>query len=522
MRTETSIAELEAHGFEPVPEIMWDETTTLRPGVDFRDDVTYFTLPARVNETQTQGRGKAATEVVVVVDSLVTVTSGRESFRYTPENVAERGFTFPDHVTIDKVRRWSGTSIQDYIAGKTTPPDPVVLHAGIRSVYEEFVEFARQEYYDIMPLFVMGSYMFRLFGALGYIHFNGTAASGKSQNLRLLDALGFNTVWASSMSAAALYRQLAGMPGLTLLDEAEGWEGERGEELRRILNAGYLDGAVVRRAEKGKNDNFVVASFDSFGPKAIASINPLDYVIGSRCLVVEMMPAIRTIPEFDKSDVRWQRLRDRLYVWTLFHSPAIAALAAQWNGGIRNTRAPKLISRQWQITQLYVVLADYLDSFDQGHRCDELIAFFNDYFKRQQEQQDTTDRVRIVLKALPRVMSEFAAIDGHWYRLKDIHSVASAYLEEDSKEYFKTRTLGKNLDSLGFKTKRSKKDGSQIWLDPEVLRQQFRQRRVEPHDEDLAWLNGEVEYTQTFATGHQQAAPTDDLWASIADNEEPE
>lgn len=512
--------ELDAHGIEVVPEILWDETTTLRPGADFHDGVAYVTMPARVNETKTEGKGKAAHDVVVQVDALVTVTSERETFRFSEENVTERGFAYPTNVTLDKERRWSGASIQEYLRGAATPPDPAILFDGLRQVYEQYVEFARQEYYDVMPLFVMGSYLFRLFETTGYVHFNGTAASGKSQNLRILDALAFNAVWASSMSAAALFRQLAGMPGTTLLDEAEGFEGERGEELRRILNAGYLDGAVVRRAEKGKNDNFVVASFESFGPKAIASINPLDNVIGSRCLIVEMSPAIRTIPQFGRRDPRWTRLRDRLYLFAMYHTAEVAKLADEWNRETRLTRAPKLVGRQWEITQTYLVLADYIDRFDGGDRCDRLVAFFNDYFVRVQQQQDATDRTRLILKALPRVMAQYAAIDDHWYRIRDIHEITSSYIEEDAKEYFKTRTLGKNLDSLGFRQKRARKDGSQVYLDPEVVRQQFRQRRVEPHDEDIAWLNGEVEYTPRFATGGPQPVEPDDLWASIADAEE--
>ena len=510
MTAEVSLDDFTSHGFEPLPEIVWDEHTVLRPGVDYRDGTTYFTIPARVNVKREKKVGKKTESEVVQEDQLVVVSSARESFPYTPERVADKGFTYPDTVTMEKDRRWSSQSIVEFLRGQATEPDPALLHQGIRQVYEDYVEFAREQYYDILPLFVMGSYLFRLFSSLGYIHFNGTAASGKSQNLRILDALAFNTCWASSMSPAALYRQLAGMPGVVCIDEAEGFEGERGEELRRILNAGYLDGQKVRRAEKGKNDTFQVVGFESFGPKAIASINPLDYVIGSRCLIVEMAPAIRRIPEFDKDDQRWQRLRDKLYLWAMFHAERIADLVESWNRETRDSRAPKLIGRQWQITQLYIVLADYIDSYDGGTRCTQLIEFFNEYFVRLQQQQDATDRVRLVLKALPRVLCEYTAIDGGWFRLKDIHAMVSSYLEEDSKEYFKTRTLSKHLDVLGFKKKRAHKDGSQIWLDPEVIRQQFAQRRVEPHDEDRDWLAGTVSYERTAAMVDDHASIWED------------
>ena len=282
--------------------------------------------------------------------------------------------------------------------------------------------------------------------------------------------------------------------------------------------AGYTDGSTVKRVEKGKDDNFVVASFNMYGPKALASINPLDYVIGSRCLLVEMAPALRTIPTFQKRDERWQRLRDRLYLWAMYHTAAVAELIEEWEAGLHEQRAPKLISRQWEITQLYVILADYIDRTHNTGLCDRVIEFCNEYFVRQQAAQDATDRNRLILKALPRVMAQYPAIDGHWYRIKDIHAVVLEYLEEDAKEYFRTRGLGKNLDSLNFRTRRARKDGSQVWLDPDVMRHQFLQRRVEPYDEDLGWLNGEVDYEPYSAP--TPPAASDDLWASIADTED--
>lgn len=503
-----------------VPEIVWDDIDVLRPGMDFKGGLVYVTIPARINVIKTIGKGKGAKEVVEQMPWLACIRSDQTQFAYTEENVTKLGFNYPDHVIAEKERRWSSTSIVGFLKGEEPAPDPVAIFATIRKVYESYVEFAREEYYDVMPLFIMGSYLFRLYKSLGYLHFNGTAASGKSQNLRILEALAFNTAWASSMSSAALYRSLAGHPGTVAIDEAEGWEGERGEELRRILNAGYLDGSTVKRAEKGKNDNFVVASFESYGPKAIASINPLDAVIGSRCLIVAMRPAVRIIREFDKDDPRWQSIRDRLYLWMMYHATPVTEVIAEWNDTLRFKRAPGLIGRQWQISQLYITLADYLDRQDKGDRADRLITFFMDYFEALQRQQDASDRIRLVLRTLPEVLRTKVAFDGNWYHIKTIHEVVVQYIEDDAKDFYKTRNVSKHLEVLGFKKRRAHKQGQQVWLDAEAIRQEFKQRRVEPAEEDIAWLAGETEY-QTV-TNHQEAAVAAraDLWASVADEEE--
>ena len=500
-------------GVTVIAPLDFTETVTLRPGVDYHDGITYFTIPSKINTTKVEGKGKNAKEVPAQVEGLALVSSSGLALPFTPEYVEPLGFTFPDNVVLTKERRWSRESVERFLAGKAKVPSPAELHTTIRTVYEQYIDFANEAYFDMLPLFVMGSYMFRLFKSIGYLHFNGTAASGKSQNLRILDALAFNTYWASSMSAAALYRTLAGMPGLVVLDEAEGWEGERGEELRRILNAGYLDGQKVRRMEKGANDQFQVAAFDSFGPKAIASINPLDAVIGSRCIIVAMRPALKPIPEFDKDEPRWQNIRDELYLWTLHHSENVAALVDAWNNGIRNERATQLIGRQWQITQLYIVLADYIDTFDGGDRCNRLIAFFNGYFADLQKQQDATDRIRIVLKCLPRVLANHPPHDGGWFFLKTIHEVVTGVLDPDAVEYYKTRTLGKHLDVLGFKNKRSRKNGTQVWIDPQAVRNELRQRRVEPYEEDIAWFNGEVEYDPATPAPAAPDEPDDNPWS---------
>lgn len=515
--------DLEATGALVIDDVSWDEIDVLRPGMDFKNGVAYVTVPARLNVIKTVGTGKRAKEVVENILGLACLTSEGGRFAYTPEAVQREGFGYPDNVIIPRdARRWSSESIEQFrenIASNTPmPPNPPVLYQNIREVYEQYVEFAREEFYDVMPLFVMGTYLFRLFKSLGYIHFNGTQASGKSQNLNILRALAFNTQWASSMSSPALYRSLGGHPGTICIDEAEGFDGERGEELRRILNSGYLDGSTVKRVEKGAGDRFYVADFEAYGPKAIASINPLDNVIGSRCLVVAMRPALRRITEFDYDDPRWQALRDRCYLFLMYYATAMQDRIMEWNKVTRFERAPSLISRHWQITQMYIILADFIDSFDNGTRCEALIRFFTEYFAESQRQLDATDRIRLVLRCLPRVLNRFVPDDGGYFYLKSIHEVVTEYIEEDAKEYYKTRTLSKHLDVLGFKKRRPHKQGQQVWLEASQIRQEFQQRRVEPDPEDVPWLKGEVDYIATTRPIITKAS--DEMWASIAGEEE--
>jgi len=473
-----------------IDEIDWNPKPVLHTGMDFRDGVVYYTIPV-TRKGSKPGKGKDADPVPFSELQTYTITSDHEGFWYDEEGLDNYGFLPNPQVYQEQEPRWSLTSAKAFLDGKATPPSTDDLFTELRDIYVAHVEYSDEHFYDVMALYIMYTYVFRLFESTGYLHFNGTAASGKSRNLSILDVLAFNSTWASSMSAASLYRKLAGSPGTTLLDESEGFDGERGEELRRILNAGYKDGATAVRTEKGANDRFVPIEYDVYGPKALASINPLDNVIGSRCLVIGMRPAIRQLTEFETHDKKWNDVRDRLYLWAMDNMADIDALARTWRNGKRAKLAPKLIGRQWEITSQFIVLADYVNGEEYAAK---IIEFLNTYFKKQQEGMDATDRLRTTLRCLPRVLATKVPHPTHMYAIKDIHEVVSSFMETDSTEYFKTKHVAKNLDTIGFRNKVRASGGLRIELEENAVRHEFRQRRVEPFEEDLPWFNGERSY----------------------------
>jgi len=483
---------------EVINEIDWDPKPVLRPGMDFHDDVAYFTIPLMRNIIVPPKKKDGEPTRDKQLQTFV-IASDHSGIWYDKEALDDHGFVPVAQPYQDTDVRWSYPSARAFLEGNASGPTSEDLYDTIRGIYTRYVEFSDEIYHDIMTLFVMYTYVYRLWESTGYIHFNGTAASGKSRNLSILNTLAFNPIWASSMSPAALYRKLAGSPGTSCIDETEGFEGERGEELRRILNAGYKDGSRVHRAEKGKDDRWMSTSYDVFGPKVLASINPLEAVIASRCLVVSMRPAIRELPDFLTSNPIWNDVRDSLYLWAMENTKDIAALAKQWHDdtetGKKARLCPRLIGRQWETTGQYIVLADYIGG---EHFAAKIITFLNNYFSKQQEALDATDRLRTTLRCLPRVLATKASHAGNLYSVKDIHEVVSSYMESDSTEYFKTKHVTKNLDVLGFKHKVRGAGGLRIELAEDAVRHEFAQRRVEPFTEDTDWLAG----TRSYQTGH--------------------
>lgn len=470
-------------------DITWSTNPVLQPGVDWHDPTLFFTVPVPSHKVVTVGKGKAAREVRKPVTATIAVGSDRSLIPYDAETLPEYGFTFPTTFTTQETTRWPLTgecSVRDWLEGKSPELGTKDVFDELRTHYHTYLEFTHDTLYDILPLYVMATYLFRLWPSIGYLHLNGTRASGKSQCLQTLEAFALNTILASNTSTAALFRTTAGIPGLTCIDEAEQLSSEHGQELRLLLNAAYKQGGTVRRTEKGANDAFQTITYPVYGPKVLASINVLEPVLQSRCIVVPTQPALRKVPAFDPNNPEWPFVRARLYTWALQHAERVARHTQLWRDQLHEQRAPKLLARQWEISQALVVLADYVGG---AAVADPIIEYLNDYFAMLQANQDETDRTRLCLKVLPRVLATQTVDKApDWYSLKTIHEVFVSYLEEDVRENTKTRGVSKYLAALGFNKREVSKGGTLIRLNATEIREQFRKRRVEPFPEDQPWF----------------------------------
>lgn len=463
---------------------MEDVGRPLMPGLDIRDGKVFQTHKI-VRKVTVPPKRKGEDPTVDTVPTLVCVTSDREVFRYDKERISALGYEYPRTVTIPSKQRWQDKNIKAWRDGTDKPWPLDRVYQNVRETFVKYVEFADEIYYDLMSLYTMASYVFRAFPVSGYIHMNGSAGSGKTQTLKILDAIGFNPMLTAGISEAAMFRSVAGNPGLMLLDETEKFEGERGESVRRMLLAGYVFTGTNTRAERDTSDGpWEAREFSVYCPKAFASIEPLDGVLGSRCLVVQMRPAVRTIPSFPNDPELWRETRNQLYLWSLYHGVNIQKSAEEWEER-RLTEAAGIQSRNWEVASQMVVLSDYIIGKELSEK---VIEFFANYYKKSSEAADAVDRVRILLRSLPRVLAEKQPWQGNFYSLKEIHDIVIRYMEEDSLQYYKTRNTGKALDTLGFRDRKARPGGVHVKLEEARIKQEMKQRRVEPFPEDEYWL----------------------------------
>jgi hypothetical protein len=472
-----------------IDRLQFETLRTLSPGQDYVNGVLYYTAPAYLQTTKKVGRGKETREVPTNELYTACLTSEEELFTYEELELYDRGFMFPEVFSPPRKERWGGEILRVISRGEAEYPEPLDLYMRIRKVYEQYMEYADEMYYDIMTCWLLGSYMFKVFRTYAYLHFNGTKDSGKSQNLRILKALGFNTHWTSEMTAADLYRSIAGNPGVVCIDEQEKWRGERAEALQSILRAGYGEGVEVTRQRQQADNRWTQDSFAIYCPKALASINPLDDTTQSRTIIVQMRPALRNIIEFKSNDTdRWGPIRDSLHLWGLRHAAPVSKLYEDWSNTTRLTRASGLNNRSWEISAAIITVADYIggESLSQP-----IIDWLDNYFQEQRRKSDSNDITRLLAISLPSLLRVQMAREGWYYPLQNVLDNLKTFLDEDATERLTTRGLLKSLAPLGFTDHRAEKGGRVIKIEEDELRKVFKERRIEARLEDTAWLDGE-------------------------------
>lgn len=215
---------------------------------------------------------------------------------------------------------------------KKAEVDPVALYNDIRKVFSSYVYMADDAMYDVLASYVMLSYVFKVFRSLGYLWLRALRGSGKSRVLDILHALGFNATKVVESSDSFVFRKLAATAGMVIVDEAENLkDAEERASLRRMLNSGYQAGNFVGRIEKTTDGEMRSVEFDLYGPKVLASINDPEATLADRCIVYDMERSPKNLPDFvsERSNKKWEALRNRLHCFGLFYATEVDELREQ-------------------------------------------------------------------------------------------------------------------------------------------------------------------------------------------------
>jgi hypothetical protein len=142
------------------------------------------------------------------------------------------------------------------------------------------------DWLEIVSLYILMTWVYDRFTAVGYLRFLGEPGTGKTRMLQLCSAISYKSTMASgNITGPAFFRTLNLVRGTMAVDEADFQNSEEWSDLTKVFNTGYTSGAPVVRCS---GDDFTPESFHIYGPKIISTRSRFgDEALESRCSTFE-------------------------------------------------------------------------------------------------------------------------------------------------------------------------------------------------------------------------------------------
>jgi len=374
---------------------------------------------------------------------------------HTPEGLLQDGLILKDKAIVGE-QRWINLT---YLEQK--PINALNLYKTIKHKAVNHIWFSNPLAYDILTLWIMGTYLYWGFSSYPYFHLSGTPDSGKSTVQRLTSCIAFNGYFTESITGSSIFRYVEEMRSTMCIDEQEFLANENNLEAISILNSGYHRAGNATRQEQQTNSNgdkkFVTMSFSTFSPKMLSGIRGLDRTLKTRSISVPMKPS--SDPKYsrrpiDDTDPSWQAMRDELYIWAIDSFEKIQECYSD----ARGQKSVDIKNRMWQKYHALLSLAIYFKEINpQSDIYDNVIKFI------QEDQEPTLEYddylIDLCYKVLWFCLNKFPNPSDH-YSFELIRTEAATMLgahppydfkSEDSPLHF-LKDINKMYNTLGYKS----------------------------------------------------------------------
>jgi len=186
----------------------------------------------------------------------------------------------------------------------------------IRTIQDYYMDLTNQELTYLTTNYVLSTYVYELFDAMGYLFMSSDPATGKTKWANILKNMSFNSVDVTSPSESVLFRLTESSKGLLFIDDYDKVDEKKKAQIEQILKVGYRKGGKTCRTEK-IGDLFLPTFFDVYCPKIITNTEGLDYITETRCIPLHLLRTKTNKGKLsvNNTDIFWQRIRDCCYLW---------------------------------------------------------------------------------------------------------------------------------------------------------------------------------------------------------------
>ncbi len=255
------------------------------------------------------------------------VTSGGRVIPWNEENFLENGIVPVTNSTLFNNKlyhgpgflepRWSLESIRDYQSGGESPATAEIFQ-NVRSYLQKYLGLRHPVEYDLVSLWIMGTYLKPLFQCYPILFFNAPYESGKSRCLEVVSQLSLNGKCFGEITPAA-FRRYAESEITFCLDELKDVGLKNDSPLISILLNAY-NGSEVAISDPVKKGGWQPVIFKITSPVAMGNIQDIkNEALKSRTIQIrtEYESRYKNIRLPKASHCEPARIRDGLYCWFL-------------------------------------------------------------------------------------------------------------------------------------------------------------------------------------------------------------
>jgi uncharacterized protein YukE len=448
----------------------------IHPAMAITEDRAYvgITLPCTVIQNKnSENNGQKEQELLFLITSLKeTILAHKDILRKLDLKLACTPTILPN--------RWDLKSVQAFLSNENV--NPAKVYTAIKEAWKQYIEFDNPAYYDLLTLWIIGTYFFHIFNSYPYIYLGGIKRTGKTKALTLASALAFNAIFSANVSTSSVFRLIQNNRCTLLIDETEKLaNAERAQDFRGLLLCGYKKGGVVYRTEKTRKDQYKPEAFEVYSPKMLANIRGLEDVLEDRCITIIMKraknPQILNT-EINLNDPLWQKIRDNLYMlyltyWKrikeIYENASELSVVNELNEHAENISL--LSGRELELWKPILILAKFFDNHDGSVPSQTTqtplsslmlrLALNKAEEKRTENMTETGDCI------LVETLLDLVKTDDY-YKVKQIRDEMATHFDEEQK-WLNTQWVGRSLKRLGFTDKRRVGTGYEYRLTKQAI-----------------------------------------------------
>lgn len=367
----------------------------------------------------------------------------------------------------------NGTTLTYTTTSQTTL---TTLLTTLKNIQEFFMDVSDKRVFTITSLYIICTYCFELFNAIGYLFFCSDSGSGKTKYADIIRFLSFSSINATNPSEAVLFRILQQTRGTLLIDDYENIDDKRKGAIDQILKVGYKRGGQTIRAEK-IGDSYVPKFFDVYSPKIITNTIGLDSITYSRCIPIHLLKTTTNKGMLDPSefDDIWGKVRDQCYEFVMFNWKEI-------RDAYFSLRVEELNNRDLELVKPLLALAKFFgdDIFEETKSY--LLKIF-----RERDMYDFGDDWDFVLfDSIRDYFGDSGSIKSEWLTSNEILDLMMQRLTiDEGNAKPSVRWIGRTLGRIDLIEKRRLAKGMQYRFDTNSLHKYMKARGWYKEGDDL-------------------------------------